>query len=82
MKFLGLICERKMGNNEILVKEALMGAEELGADVEIVRLMDLHIKPCTGCESSMVRMQKGDPAECIVKDDDMLFWLKTLEAME
>ncbi len=73
MKVLGLICGRKMGNSEILVKEALMGAEELGADVEIVRLMDLSIKPCTGCESCMVRMQKGEPAECVIKDDDMLF---------
>jgi len=73
MKVLGLICGRKMGNSEILVKEALMGAEELGADVEILRLMDLSIKPCTGCESCMVRMQKGEPAECVIKDDDMLF---------
>jgi multimeric flavodoxin WrbA len=73
MKVLGLICGREMGNSEILVKEALMGAEELGVDVEIVRLMDLSIKPCTGCESCMVRMQKGEPAECVIKDDDMLF---------
>ncbi len=73
MKVLGLICGRKMGNSEILVKEALMGAEELGATVEILRLMDLQIRPCTGCESCMVRMQKGEPAECVIKDDDMLF---------
>lgn len=73
MKVSGLICGRKMGNSEILVKEALMGAEELGADMEIVRLMDLSIKPCTGCESCMVKMQKGKPAECVIKDDDMLF---------
>jgi multimeric flavodoxin WrbA len=73
MKILGLVCGRKMGNSEILVKEALMGAEELGADVEILRLMDLTIKPCTGCESCMVRMQKREPAECVIKDDDMLF---------
>ena len=28
-----------MSNTEILVKEALMGAEELGAEVELIRLM-------------------------------------------
>ena len=30
MKVLGLTCGRKMSNTEILVKEALMGAEEMG----------------------------------------------------
>lgn len=37
MKILGISCG-KMSNTEILVKEALMGAEELGAEVEFVRL--------------------------------------------
>ncbi len=30
-----------MNNTEILVKEALMGAEEAGAEVELIRLHDL-----------------------------------------
>ena len=47
MKVLGLTCGRRLSNTEILVKEALMGAEEMGVEVEIVRLMDLSIKPCT-----------------------------------
>lgn len=39
MKILGLNgSERKLGNTEILVKEALMGAEEEGAQVEMLRL--------------------------------------------
>ncbi|MBW2067086.1 MAG: hypothetical protein JRJ03_19435 [Deltaproteobacteria bacterium] len=37
MKLLGLACGRKMGNCEILLKEALMSAEELGVEVEIVK---------------------------------------------
>lgn len=73
MKVFGLSCGRKMGNSEILVKAALMGAEEAGADVEIMRLMDLYIKPCTGCESCTAKMAKGEPAECVIKDDDMPF---------
>jgi multimeric flavodoxin WrbA len=73
MKILGLSCGRKMGNSEVLVKAALMGAEEAGTDVEIMRLMDLHIKPCTGCESCTAKMAKGEPAECVIKDDDIGF---------
>jgi multimeric flavodoxin WrbA len=48
MKVLGLCGGRKLGNSEILVKEALMAAEEAGAAVEIIRLMDLNIKPALG----------------------------------
>lgn len=48
MKVLGLCGGRRLGNSEILVKEALMGAEEVGAEVEIIRLMDLDIKPPLG----------------------------------
>ena len=42
MKVLELTCGRKLSNTEILVKEALMGAEEMGAELEIVRLLDLN----------------------------------------
>jgi multimeric flavodoxin WrbA len=49
MKILGLNgSERKLGNTEILVKEALMGAEEEGAEVEMLRLTDYKILPCDG----------------------------------
>jgi len=49
MKILGLNgSERKLGNTEILVKEALMGAEEEGAQVEMLRLTDYKILPCDG----------------------------------
>jgi multimeric flavodoxin WrbA len=48
MRILGISGGRRMGNSEILVKEALMGAEEQGATVEIVRLMEMNIKPPLG----------------------------------
>jgi multimeric flavodoxin WrbA len=48
MYVLGLSGGRRMGNSEVLVREALMGAEELGARVEIIRLMDLDIKAPLG----------------------------------
>ena len=74
MKVLGLTCGRKMSNTEILVKEALMGAEEMGAEVELVRLMDLNIKPCTGCNACVVNLlEKGGTGACVIKNDDMAF---------
>ncbi|MBN2403454.1 MAG: flavodoxin family protein [Spirochaetes bacterium] len=74
MKVLGLTCGRKNSNTEILVKEALMGAEETGAEVEIVRLLDLKIKPCTGCNSCVIDlMEKGGSGKCVIKDDDLAF---------
>ena len=50
-KIIGLSTGRKNGNSEILLKEALMAAEELGVESDIIRAMDLRVKPCTGCES-------------------------------
>lgn len=49
MRVLGLVAsQRKLGNTEILVKEALMGAEEEGAQVDMLRLTDYKILPCDG----------------------------------
>jgi multimeric flavodoxin WrbA len=69
VKILGLCCGRKNGNSEILVKEALMGAEEVGAEVEIVRLHDLEIRPCTGCNTCVLSLFQGGPGECVINDD-------------
>jgi multimeric flavodoxin WrbA/uncharacterized Zn finger protein (UPF0148 family) len=74
MKVLGLTCGRKLGNTEIAVKEALMGAEEGGAQVELVRLMDLNIKPCTGCNACVIDLfEKAGSGECVIKNDDFKF---------
>ena len=74
MKVLGLTCGRKLSNTEIVVKEALMGAEEKGAEVELIRLMDLDIKPCTGCNACVISLlEKGGAGECVIKDDDFKF---------
>lgn len=74
MKILGISCGRKMGNTEILLKEALMGAEEMGAEVELVRLQDLNLKPCTGCNACVVNLfEKGGSGDCVIRDDDFKF---------
>lgn len=70
-KIIGLSCGRKNGNSECLLKEALMGAEELGVEGEIIRAMDLRVKPCTGCETCSMSLSKGGPARCAIKDDDV-----------
>jgi multimeric flavodoxin WrbA len=48
-----------------------MGAEELGVGSEIIRAMDLRIKPCTGCESCSIAMARGKESVCAIKDDDV-----------
>jgi multimeric flavodoxin WrbA len=74
MKLLGLSAGRKMGNSEILLKEALMAAEEAGVEVELLRLHDLNIKPCTGCTACVQGKHGlifGGSGECVIKNDDM-----------
>lgn len=66
MKILGLSCGRKMQNTEILVKEALMGAEEAGAEVQFISMLGLEIKPCIFCKNCKLQSE----GECIIKDDD------------
>jgi multimeric flavodoxin WrbA len=74
MKVLGLTCGRRASNTEIMVKEALMGAEEAGAEVELVRLQDLHIKPCTGCNACVEDLfENCGPGRCILRNDDLPF---------
>ena len=65
MKILGLIGSyRKLGNTEVLVKEALMQAKRLGAEADMLRLTDLRIEPCKGCMACVLRRE-----ECRIPDD-------------
>ncbi len=65
MKLIGLSCGRKNGNGEILLKEALMAAQAEGdIQTEIVRLLELEIRPCVGCESCTLSMMKGGDGLC------------------
>lgn len=75
MKILGIVCSpRKAGNTEILVQEALAGAKETGANVELLRISDMNIVPCDGCQTCH---QSG---ECRIKDDMQKIYKKILEA--
>jgi multimeric flavodoxin WrbA len=69
MKLLGLSFGRKMENGEVLVKEALMGAEQAGADVGFIRMADLDIRNCTGCTTCAQSLFMGGTGKCVLKDD-------------
>jgi len=76
MKILGLIGSyRKLGNTEVLVKEALMEAQHLGAEVDILRLTDLKIEPCKGCMACAFKQE-----ECRVPDGWSTFRDKLVES--
>ena len=64
VKILGIVgSPRKGGNTEILVDEALKSAKEFGAETEIIRLAEVNIMPCDGCESC------GITKKCKIDDD-------------
>ncbi|MFX1300512.1 MAG: flavodoxin family protein [Promethearchaeota archaeon] len=66
MKVLGIIgSARKLGNCEVLVKEALFQTKALGAEIRVIRLPDFHLLPCKGCLACVL---KGEPCRL---DDDM-----------
>ncbi|MBN1367629.1 MAG: flavodoxin family protein [Dehalococcoidales bacterium] len=75
-KIIGLVCGRVDGNGEILLKEALMAADELGIGSEIIHAMELRVKPCRGCESCTAAMSKGLEPKCVIKDDDVKWILE------
>lgn len=54
---------RKNGNSELLAKEFLKGAQEVGNNVEFVTLQDKEIKFCKGC----LACQKI--GHCVINDD-------------
>jgi multimeric flavodoxin WrbA len=75
MKIIGIVCSpRKDGNTEILVREALRGAQEREATIELLKLYELNIAPCDGCQ---LCKKWG---ECKIKDDMQQVYKKLLSA--
>ncbi len=75
MMVLGIVCSpRKGGNTEILVREALTGASESGAETELLALMGKEIKPCDAC----CACQKT--GKCHIQDDMQPIYEKMLHA--
>ena len=69
MKVLAISGGSKNGNNDAMAREALMGAESQGAQVEFIRLHDLELKACTGCIACVKSLMGGNNGDCILKDD-------------
>lgn len=69
MKILGISAGTKNGSNDAVCKEALMGAKEMGADIEFIRVLDLEIKHCTGCIGCVMSLMSGKGNMCVLKDD-------------
>ena len=58
---------RKGWNTEKLLKEALRGAESVGAETKLVQLYDLNY---TGCKSCFACKKQGaESYQCVIKDD-------------
>ena len=77
MRILGIVgSRRRLGNTEIMVKEALKGARDEGADIAILRVSDLYVRECNGCEACVI---KGKP--CAL-NDDMDFFEEQLNASD
>lgn len=75
MKLLGIVCSpRTNGNTEVLVKEALDTARNLGAETEMIKVSDLNITPCDGCESCDIT------GECKIEDDMQDIYTKLLHS--
>jgi multimeric flavodoxin WrbA/uncharacterized Zn finger protein (UPF0148 family) len=80
MKVFGITCGRENGNSEILLKEAFKAIEEnCDAETSFIRLQDATIIPCTGCESCVMHLLKGDFSfRCITKkNQDHFFFIET-----
>ncbi len=73
MKILALIGGRKNSSSEAMAKLALQGAVEIGGsdiDVTAVRLLDLNIKHCTGCNACVDGLLSGTGiGNCVLQDD-------------
>lgn len=56
---------RPEGNTMILVERLKSGAEPLGARVDVVRLHDMEIRPCSACGAC----KDDDDKDCVIDDD-------------
>jgi multimeric flavodoxin WrbA len=75
IKVLGISASpRANGNSDLLLKQALAGAESANAQTEYIRLADFNIAPCIECNACY------KTGTCAVQDDYQLISAKMLEA--
>jgi multimeric flavodoxin WrbA len=75
LKVIGISASPRLnGNSDLLLRQALAGAESVGAQTEYLRLSDFKIAPCIECNSCY------KTGRCVVKDDYHLISAKMLDA--
>jgi multimeric flavodoxin WrbA len=75
IKTLGISTSPRIhGNSDILLREALLGAESTGAKTEYIHLSDYDIAPCIECNACYSR------GECKIHDDFQQIMKKILDA--
>lgn len=67
-KMVAFSAGRANGNCETYTKAALMAAEKMGVEVELIRLNECDLKPCLGCPTMPCGIA-GEPANCPHHDD-------------
>ena len=77
-KVVAFTAGRRNGTTETLTKIALEAIEGMGIDVELIRLNECDLHPCTACAAGPCH-SKG-PAACIWKDDGAWLNEKFLES--
>lgn len=75
VKVLGISASPRLeGNSDLLLCQALAGAESAAAETEYIRLCELDIAPCTHCNFCF------DSGKCKVEDDYQILASKMIEA--
>lgn len=75
VKVLGISTSPRLNaNSDLLLRQALAGAESTGAETEYINLRDLNIAPCIECNSCF------KTGTCSVDDDYQMLSSKMLEA--
>jgi multimeric flavodoxin WrbA len=75
LKVIGISASPRLnGNSDLLLRQALAGAESAGAQAEYLRLADFKIAPCTECNSCY------KTGSCVVEDDYRIISAKMLDA--
>lgn len=74
---LGLVgSARPWGNSDLLVRQALCGAQAEGATIRLLRLTDLHLDSCSGCMRCVIG---GKPCRI---EDDMVWLIETIQGAD
>ncbi len=75
IKTLGISTSPRIkGNSDLLLREALAGAESAGANTEYIRLSDYNIAPCIECNTCYTT------GTCKIQDDFQQLLKKMLDA--